>query len=229
MNLYQFESFIRELVPENYKIKGDFYGWYGEERPENINKVAVVVDLLPFYDFAGYDVVISHHKPFFTPDFPVFVIHTPLDLIEWGCHFQLAKAFGFNEVFYFDSNFGVYVKEKTDTENLLEMAKKLFCQKCIRYFFPTKKVKKIAFFSGCGFNFPLFIDAVIKEKVDLVISGDLVHHTAVKFTLSNIGYIDIGHYKSEVPGLKEFTKRVQSRLIAEFIDVKIPQSHLCLG
>ncbi|SNR90363.1 Nif3-like dinuclear metal center hexameric protein [Desulfurobacterium atlanticum] len=228
MNWYQFENFIRELVPENYKMKGDFYGWYGKKKPEQINKVAVVVDLLPFCNFSSYDVVISHHKPFFTPDFPVFVVHTPLDFIEWGCHFQLAKNFGFTEIKKFDSSIGVYVEKETDVKELLENAIKTLSPEPINYYFPSERVKKIAFFSGCGFNFPLFIEKVIGENIDMVISGDLVHHTAVRFSVNKIGYIDIGHYKSEIPGIKEFIKRIQRKLTAEFVDAKIPQFHLCL-
>jgi len=230
LNWKKIETVLRKIVPESEGIDGDFYGWFTDKKPESIGKVAVVVDLLKNMNLSAYDLIISHHKPSFDSEFPIFVLHSPLDSINWGCHYQLAKIFGFEPVKKFDSGLGVYVKDiDIEGETLLSLTKKELSNS-LAYFIPDRKIKQIAFFSGCGFNFPDFIQEAIEREIDFIISGDIVHHTAVLLKNRNIGFIDAGHYHTEIPGIKEFVRRLKKFIgNVEFIDGGAPYSYIRIG
>ncbi|ADY74135.1 NGG1p interacting factor 3 protein, NIF3 [Desulfurobacterium thermolithotrophum DSM 11699] len=229
LNWKEFESFLNDLVPKTLALPEDFYGWVNKNRPKTIEQVAVVVDFIPNrIPLEKFDVVISHHFPSFIPKVPVFVVHTPLDRIDWGCNFQLGKGLNIKNLSFIDKKrLGMKGIRKVNTFKLLEEVSKKLNAKYLRYFFPKEEIETIAIFSGCGLNFLPFIEKIEKEKVNLVISGDLTHHVACRLKSLNIGFIDISHYKSEVPGVKELTKRINQIVNAEFVDVGEAYFNVC--
>ncbi|WP_456397433.1 Nif3-like dinuclear metal center hexameric protein [Desulfurobacterium sp.] len=232
MNWQRLEELLRTIVPESYVVEGDFYGWVGNVRPSDVKKVAVVVDILDDlddFDFSYFDLVISHHRPYFDPVFPVFVIHTPLDRIDWGCNYALGTVLGLENLTFFDDNrFGMYGITRTTSQGFLEQVLKVLNLKNARYFLP-EKIEKVAVFSGCGFNFPDFVQKLFDFNIDVAVSGDLVHHVACRLKCAGIGFVDASHYRTEIPGMLEFTRRLAKFVDAEFIDVGPPYIDICLG
>ncbi|OMH39956.1 Nif3-like dinuclear metal center hexameric protein [Desulfurobacterium indicum] len=229
MNWQELEKLLRIIVPESYAVEGDFYGWVSDVRPSNVEKVAVVVDVPDNFDFSHFDMVISHHKPYFNPGFPVFVIHTPLDRIDWGCNYSLGTVLGLENLIFFDDNrFGMYGITKLTSKEFSNRILKILNLKNIRYFLP-EKIEKVAVFSGCGFNFPDFIQKLFDFNIDVAVSGDLVHHVACRLKCAGIGFVDASHYRTEIPGMLEFTRRLAKFIDAEFIDVGFPYIDICLS
>ncbi|WP_457568192.1 Nif3-like dinuclear metal center hexameric protein [Desulfurobacterium sp.] len=231
MNWRSFERLVKSVVPETYAVAGDFYGWVGGVVPEHVERVAVTVDVFRDYDFSRFDVVVAHHFPPFTPDFPVFVVHTPLDRIEWGCNYALGRVLGIDNLSFFDDNrFGMYGEVDLSPDEFPgKVAETLDLKRFVFYMPDTlERIRKVAVFSGCGFNFSGFIDNLVKFGVDVAISGDLVHHTACKLRALGIGFIDASHYRTEIPGMVEFTHRLKEFVYAEFIDAGFPYSDFCL-
>lgn len=225
----EFEFLLNDLVPKNLSIPEDFYGWVGKRHPKTVKRVAVVVDFVPTkIPLESFDVVVSHHFPPLSPTVPVFVVHTPLDRIEWGCNFQLGKKLNIENLSFIDeTHLGMVGTRKVKAFDFLHEISKKLNVKCLRYFFPETEVKTIAVFSGCGLNYLPFIQKVEERKVDLVISGDLTHHVACRLRSLNVGFMDISHYRSEISGVVELTKRINQTVNAEFIDVGEPYSNVC--
>ncbi|WP_456484866.1 Nif3-like dinuclear metal center hexameric protein [Desulfurobacterium sp.] len=228
MNWQNFEKIVREIVPESYAVAGDFYGWVADFRPGKVEHVAVVVDVPHDFDFSKFDVVVAHHKPSFNPNFPVFVVHTPLDRIDWGCNYALGNILGLGNLSFFDDNrFGMYGMIEISPELFLEKVMKVLNLRKVFYHLP-EKIEKVAVFSGCGFNFSDFIQNLFKFNIDIAVSGDLVHHTACRLRAAKMGFIDASHYKTEIPGMVEFANRLKDFVDTEFVNVGFPYSDFCL-
>ncbi|MEO2069156.1 MAG: Nif3-like dinuclear metal center hexameric protein [Desulfurobacteriaceae bacterium] len=227
----EFEDFIKGLLPPSLALDKDFYGWLGSIRPKKVKKVAVVVDVpISLNSFEDYDVIVSHHLPPFIPQKPVFVVHTPLDRVEWGCNKKLGEKIGLEDLKFLDeTRLGMVGSWKKNKKEALENIFKEFNLKFSRFYIPEEEIEKVAVFSGCGLNFVPFIEKVESEGVDLVISGDLTHHIALKLKSKGIGFIEIPHYKCEIPGTMELANRLREKVQAEFVDVGEPYSYFCIS
>ena len=217
MNWREFEETVKSIVPQSFSLKGDFYGWIGDKRPFSVGKVALTLDVFRDSDLSRYDVVISHHRPPFTPEFPVFVVHSALDRVDWGCHFSLAGALGLENVEFLDDRQGCVGSFGGSKGELLFRVSQVLNVKHLKYYL-TGKAKRMAVFSGCGLNYLPFIESALKAGIDVLISGDLTHHTACLLKSKGVGFIDAGHRGTELPGLKEFALRLRKYFEVDFID-----------
>ena len=218
--LREFEKIVSSIAPIRYLMKGDFYGWLSEKPKYLIKKICVAVDM-PL-STPDCDILILHHKPAVPTLVPTFILHTPLDRCDDGCHERLLKYFGFNIFNYLPDRMGVWTEAILSCDVLLEKATKLFPQISIRYRFFKDKVKKISFFSGCGLNYLPFLELSAEQEIDLIISGDLTHKTALYLASKKIGFIDITHYFSEIPGVKGLVEKLSPFAEVEFIDAGAP-------
>jgi len=227
LNWREFEDAVRSIVPERFSLKGDFYGWIGKKRPSSVRKVALTLDVFRDSDFSRYDVVISHHKPFFVPDFPVFVVHSALDRVDWGCHFSLAGALGLKGVEFLKERSGCIGSFGGSEKELLFKVSEVLKVKHIRFHL-AGRVKRVAVFSGCGLNYNSFLESALEFGADVLISGDLTHRTACFLRSRGVGFIDAGHRGTELPGLKEFALRLKKFLEVDFIDGGDFCNYFCL-
>ena len=227
MNWRKFEEIVRSIVPERFSLKGDFYGWVGEKRPSSAKKVALTLDVYRDSNFSRYDAVISHHRPPFTPDFPLFVVHSALDRVDWGCHFSLAGALGLKGVEFLKERNGCIGSFKGSKEELLFKVSRVLEVKQLKFYL-TDRIERVAVFSGCGFNYPPFVESALELRADVLISGDLTHHTACFLKSRGVGFIDAGHRGTELPGLKEFALRLRKHFEVDLIDEGNFCTYLCL-
>lgn len=231
MNWKEFEETIRKLVPEELTLEGDFYGWLTDLRPVDVKNVAVVVDLHKETDFSSYDVVISHHRPCFCPDFPVFVIHSALDRVHWGCHYSLAETLELTQItFLGNDRQGVLGNQHGSPESFLIKTVRLLNVKLVRFYLP-ERAEKVAVFSGCGLSYRPFLEKAIESGAQLVVSGDLTHSWSYRLKSMGIGFIDAGHVKTEIPGLRTFVSRLKEclELNVELVEGDEFYSYLCIG
>ncbi len=215
-----FERIIENLLPRELAVFGDFYGWVNG-KPKDIAKVAVVVDVLN-KDLRGYDCIVSHHYPVRDCSIPIFVVHTPLDRASWGTNYELAKLYKLEDrQKASEKGFGIIGHRKVGAMEILKESIENFAVSP-RFRIKRSSYEKIAVFSGCGFLYEPFLNACIRKKVDLIISGDLTHKVALRLANEDIDFIDITHYASEVPGVKRLAKELSKFVEAEFVDVGAP-------
>jgi putative NIF3 family GTP cyclohydrolase 1 type 2 len=217
ITLFELERLLKELLPEGLKLEGDLYGWVEEpaDKGDYIKKIAVAVDARKTP--SDCEVLITHHKPYGRVEIPTFVVHTPLDRVEWGTSAAMAELLGLKNIQPLtQSGFGRI--GHYDGGPLLEEVKELFGIYPFRYHIP-RPPRKIAVFPGCGFLFEEVIKALREKGADLLLSGDLTYHTALRLRALGFGYIDIGHYTSEKPGVIRLAKKLH-RLTPEGVDVE---------
>jgi dinuclear metal center YbgI/SA1388 family protein len=72
-----------------------------------------------------------------------------------------------------------------------------------------KKVSRVAVCAGSGAS---LLEAAIREKAELYITGDMKYHDARTAQEADICILDIGHFSPERFGLKEFVKDLKKRM-----------------
>jgi len=213
----ELEKLLVELVPEDLKIEGDPYGWFGFKPPRDdfIKRIAVVVDLRDYPK--DFDAVITHHRPYGKVELPTFVVHTPLDKVGWGVSKTMAELLGLEDLEVLTrSGFGHIGLYRGGC--ILEGIKRAFGVYPVRYHLP-RKPERVAVFPGCGFLFEEVLLALRERGADILVSGDLTYHTALRLRAEGVGYIDVGHYSSEKPGVVRLAKRLRS-LVPEGVEVE---------
>jgi putative NIF3 family GTP cyclohydrolase 1 type 2 len=216
----ELQKIVENFAPPDLAIKGDPYGWIFPVNPEGkVKRVAVAVDARE--EPQGFDVLITHHRPYKELKVPTFVVHTPLDKIPGGVSETMADLLGLEKVeLLTEEGFGHI--GTFGEKSFLQTVKESFGVYPTRFFIP-KKPKRVAVFPGCGFLFESVIEALFKKGADLLLSGDLTYHTALRLRAKDVGYVDIGHYHSERPGVEKFARRLKGLLKpfgveVEFVD-----------
>ena len=83
--------------------------------------------------------------------------------------------------------------KEIEIKELIEYIKKSLNLKYVRYTGENKKIRNIGLVTGSGSSFyPL-----VKDEVDVFITGDLKYHESLDYLEENKLFIDIGHYESE--------------------------------
>lgn len=111
------------------------------------------------------------------------------------------EVYGFGSMGYLDKKLSMMqcvdlVKEKLNIDNLRVIGDM------------TKTIKKIAILPGSGKS---FINNVLKENVDVLITGDIDYHSASDAVDMGVSIIDAGHFETEyffVEYMEEFLNNV---------------------
>lgn len=103
---------------------------------------------------------------------------------------------------------GRLVRPKS-ARGLVGPVKKVFKVKKVRFIGEkNRKIRSIGICTGSGMS---LLDDVIKQKIDLFITGDVKYHAAIEAKRGNVCLIDIGHFHSEVESavaLKEIFRKL---------------------
>lgn len=202
MLLKDIEKHIESQVPPNLAIKNDFIGFMDDYDLNNdIENVKIYMDFYPNDD--NYDknnLVLCHHKPLFTPKTPTYVLHSNWDVYNGGANEALAKTLNLKVLDVFDKELGIgRVCKAKDKNNFIKDIKTKF--KDVNIVNECEDFDKIAIISGFGLKNPKYIELAKNKNIDILISGDLTHETAVLSINNNLCLIDLGHHNSEIPGL----------------------------
>jgi dinuclear metal center YbgI/SA1388 family protein len=210
---------LDEKVPPELALENDRIGYFGDDNPDKleINKVQVLLDLLPCHDPSklNADLVICHHPPLFKPRFPVYVIHSNWDIVKGGANDALAEHLGLNIMDVFDEKTGIGRICSTSTR-MADFIKKLTVSLETNHIKlvnnnPPEVIRKLALVSGFGLNKPDYVGLAHKKKMDLFLSGDLTHQSALLAKNLGVNVVDATHYATEIPGLIKLCK-----LVSEF-------------
>ena len=215
MNKYKLVKLIEKFAPLNTQEEWDCSGWIvDDEAVLDVNKIMLALtinkDIVAQAKKNNCDMIISHHPLFEVPidfkDIQMYCAHTNLDKAKGGTTDTLIDTLNLNVKFFETDEFTRYIelKEKIELKNLLNLIKKV--SKNARYTNNSKKkfIKKLAICAGSGSE---FIKDVEYKGYDAFITGDIKYHTADS---ANIILIDMGHFESEVPVLKQLKKIIET-------------------
>ncbi len=179
-------------------------------------------------------------------DISVFCAHTNLDVVECGVNEKLAERLELNDITGLkkdsasasdnaaennrptDANsmktpgLGAvgYLKAGLKLEEFVAFVKEKLEVKNIRLIGHTAgDIRKVAVFCG---SFDDDLEVVLRQKADILVTGDLKYHTAVDALAMGMCIIDAGHFNTE----KVILPALQERIEAEFPGVEVICSKL---
>ena len=200
---------IEKKVPPYLALKDDKIGYFGRENPDEleINKVHVLLDIMPHYkpSQVGADLTICHHPPIILPEFPVYVIHSNWDVIKGGANDALAESLNLEVVEDLDKKTGIG-RICTTSITIKDFIKRIASSLPVHHINminspPKKKIEKVGLVAGFGLKNPEYVKLAHDNQVDLLLSGDINHKTALIAGNLGLSILDATHYATEIPGL----------------------------
>ena len=147
----------------------------------------------------------------------VYSAHTNLDFAESGVNDRLAEVLGLKGLEILGKGpgkIGFLTEEKTLGE-YIEMVKDALEVPFVRVIGKAGKgVHRAAVFSG---SFDDDLEALLKGKADVLITGDIKYHTALDAVEAGLCIIDAGHFNTE----KIILPILAASLMSNFPDVEV--------
>ena len=214
MKLKDIIEFLESEIPNELAIPQDNIGLQDSyDLDIEIKSIKIYMDLFWEDDeFLENTLIITHHPPLFKPKTPTYTIHSNWDIIKGGANEALANTLNLQVIDYFDNKtkIGRICKSDYTFSQLKEIILNSFeSPRVVNILNDSDKVNKIGIISGFGLKNPDYIKLAKRENLDILISGDLTHETAVLAKNLGITLIDLGHHSSEVPGLYELKRIIQ--------------------
>ena len=184
MKLKEIIDFIDEKIPKELALSFDNVGFMGEyDLNSNITSIKVVMDLLPEEDnFNENTLIITHHPPLFKPKTPTYTVHSNWDIIDGGANEALAEILNLKVIDYFDKLTKIGRICETNY-NFKELKKNILDNfdnvRCVNNLKDNEKLNKIGIISGFGLKNTDYIKLASQNNIDLIISGDLTHESAI--------------------------------------------------
>jgi len=166
----------------------------------------------------------------------VYSSHTNLDSVAGGINDILMNLLGLKhyEVLNIsdkESNSGIgriaHLESPVLLSELCQTVKDSLNLSVIRYSGRDDKlISEVAVINGSGQD---FFEAAVKSGAQCIITGDTTYHYISDLNEEGIGLIDAGHYGTEWPAVKVFSKLLQNKIIDLGFDnsVIIAESNIC--
>ncbi len=206
MKLKEIIEFLNEKVPESLALKEDLVGFRKHyDLNQDITSIKVYMDLLPEDDENRKNtLIITHHPPLFTPKTPTYTIHSNWDIIDGGANDALADKLDLKVDSYFDDDTKIG-RICTTQQNFSEIKKNILDNfknaRIVNDLDDDEMITKVGTISGFGLKNPNYIRLAKNKNLDMLISGDLSHETAILAEYLKVTLIDLKHHESEMPGL----------------------------
>ena len=226
MKLKEIIDFLEKEIPKELALPNDNVGLQDDYNlNQEINQIEIYMDLIPEFDeYYENTLKITHHPPLFKPKTPTYTIHSNWDIIIGGANEALADALNLKVIDYFDTEtrIGRICKSEYNFLQLKKIILKNFkTARVVNNLNDEKELEKIAIISGFGLKNPNYIRLGKNKNINVIISGDLTHETAILAKNLGITIIDLGHHESEIPGLVSLKKIIDKLNIDnEIIDEK---------
>ena len=220
MKLKYIIDFIDGKIPRELALDFDNVGFKTDcDLNLDITEIKIFMDILPEDDkFNENTLIITHHPPLFNPKTPTYTIHSNWDIIDGGANEALAKVLNLEVIDYFDdeTKIGRICSSNYTFNQLREIILKSFENpRAVNKLDSNKQMDKIGIISGFGLKNKDYIKLAKDKNIDILISGDLCHETAILAKNLGVTLIDLGHHESEVAGLYELAN------ILEELNVKV--------
>ena len=217
---------------------------------KDISKIAFAVDacLETFKKAkkAGADMIIVHHGLFWKPvkreevldkrvqylknnRIALYACHLPLDMHEsFGNNINLASMLGLKDVEKFGGYHGMKIGFKGGFEKEMTLKKietllnKKIKARCRVLDFGNKKIRTIGIVSGGG---GCAMPEIKKEKLDVLLTGELKHSDYNYAQDLGINVIEAGHYATETVGVKALMPLLKEKFKIETIFIDNPTGY----
>lgn len=230
MKLSNIVELIEQRIPKDLALENDFIGLMDNyDLNQDIKDVYIIMDIYPkdIPNFDENDLIITHHKPLFTPEIPTYVLHSNWDIIEGGANEALAEKLGLEAIDVFDKDLGIG-RICSCNQTFEELSERIIKE------FPfsqivgrPENIDRVAVVSGFGLKNPDYIRLASENRIDVLISGDLTQETGVLANNLGVCLINLGHHFSEVPGLHKLKKTLlELGIHAEVMDNGAPWKQL---
>ena len=206
MKLKEIIEFLDEKIPPSLALPSDEVGFRKEyDLNQEITSIDSYMDLLPENDvYCENKLIITHHPPLFVAKTPTYTVHSKWDIIEGGANDALADTLNLEVIEAFDesTNIGRVCRTEQEFGELKKtILEKFTSVRVANDMDDAKIIRKVGVISGFGLKNPEYIDLAKEKNLDVLISGDLTHQTAILAKNLDITLIDLNHHESEVPGL----------------------------
>jgi len=222
---------LEKRAPPELALENDMVGYLGDHDPDEleINRVQVMLDILPghYPSLLDADLVICHHPPLFEVDFPVYVMHSNWDIVKGGANDALAEFLNLDVQDIFDKETGIG-RICTTSVSFKEFFKRVVISLPAPHFNLMncdldEEIEKIAVISGFGLSKPEYMKLAHDNQIDLLLSGDINHRTALLARILDLRVIDASHYATEIPGVIKLGELVSSLGVeTQMIDGEVP-------
>lgn len=150
------------------------------------------------------DITSKKIKTLIKNEINVYSLHTNYDKVDM--HRKCASYLGLENTELMSNDIGIIGEVKNDISiyDLSNLIKDKFCIKDIMLYSSNKKntIKKIAVVPGSGKD---YLDESILRKADVLITGDVSYHVALRAVEENIIILDVTHDGLEKIFVKEFS------------------------
>lgn len=131
-------------------------------------------------------------------DIAVYASHTNLDIVENGLNDYMIKKMNLDikEILIEENEpiRTIILNREYNFFEIIDMIKLTFNLENIRFVNRKEKINSISIVTGSGLD---FIPYVLKNNVDLFITGDITHHKALDAKELGISLIEIDHFTFE--------------------------------
>lgn len=232
---------FEKLAPSELAEDWDNTGLLVGRNDKNIKKIMLCLDITKASaDEAvrsNVDLIISHHPVIFRSlskiiesepkgnilytlirnDICAYAAHTNLDFAESGVNTLLAEILNLKNVALYGEGPGktgmlpnivslhefiMYVKSVLNADSVRAVGE------------PDAKISKAAVFSG---SFDNNLNALLQSGADVLVTGDLKHHTVLDLREAGLSAIDAGHFNTEVIILPVLADIIKNR----FPDIEV--------
>ena len=245
MKVNDIESFLSEVFPKENAMDYDNVGLISGDREKVVSAILVSLDLtsksIAAAKEAGANLIVTHHPIIFggikalTMDdyvgrtlvelirsgISVVSCHTNLDLTDEFGNLAIAEKLGAEDAKHLDGSVCGVVYELNTSDRITlkqyckHVADSLGCSGIITINNPENYVNKI-FVQGGSFDEDS-VDALLKNGVDTVISGEIKHHICVGLEQMGINTIIAGHSATE----QVYLPKIKNLLSEKFPGIEI--------
>jgi len=229
-------NYIESIAPPQLAENWDNSGMMLGDRNSIVNKVIVCLDVTPGVAdeaiSASADLILSHHPLIFKGiksiiqgnltsgtiikllknDVAVYSAHTNLDAAREGVNDNLAKVLELTDIKYLNEGGIGRVGNLTAPavlKDFIQAVKKQLNIDSIRVIGNMdKKIRRVSVFSG---SFDGNWTDIIREGSDVLVTGDIKHHTALEALELGLTIIDAGHYATESAMLPRLIEMLSNR------------------
>lgn len=166
------------------------------------------------YDDLNEDLMLSKISlEFYKENINIISIHTAQDVCIGGNGDTLIEIFNLTDIQIFGETspgkgVGKIGRVKNhDANSLSTLIENKLSTKIVRtnsHFPKLKNIEKIAFVPGSGTQ---FLHEIL-GKTDVFITGDASHHHLLLTDEHKMGFIQLNHISTEIPGMKSFTEKL---------------------
>jgi dinuclear metal center YbgI/SA1388 family protein len=239
MQVNDIDKYLSEVFPPENALDYDNVGLIAGNRDKVVSAILVSLDLtskaIQAAKACGANLIVTHHPIIFggikalTMDdyvgrtlvelvhsgISVISCHTNLDMTDEFGNLAIADLLGAKDAKHLDGSVCgvVYEIDSEETVTLKDYCRKvandLKCSGIITINDPQNKVRKV-FIQGGAFDEDS-VDAILKNGIDTVVSGEIKHHICVGLGQMGVNTIIAGHSATEQAYLPKMAKLLSEK------------------